>query len=58
MLKSNIILLITYGRIIIMGFLIEKYNCWTKNPQNGENLFFAGFINSYAIRKRLAGFTF
>jgi len=27
-----------------MGFLIEKYNCWTKNPQNGENLFFAGFI--------------
>ena len=27
-----------------MGFLIEKYNCWTKNTQNGENLFFAGFI--------------
>lgn len=27
-----------------MGFLIERYNNWTKNPQNGENLFFAGFI--------------
>lgn len=27
-----------------MAFLIEKYNCWTKNAQNGENLFFAGFI--------------
>lgn len=27
-----------------MDFLIEKYNSWTKNPQNGENLFFTGFI--------------
>lgn len=27
-----------------MDFLIERYNNWTKNPQNGENLFFAGFI--------------
>lgn len=27
-----------------MNFLKEKYNCWTKNPINGENLFFAGFI--------------
>ena len=27
-----------------MAFLIEKFNCWTKNSQNGENLFFAGFI--------------
>lgn len=29
---------------IEMDFLIERYNNWTKNPQNGENLFFAGFI--------------
>lgn len=27
-----------------MNFLKEKYNCWTKNARNGENLFFAGFI--------------
>ncbi len=27
-----------------MNFLKEKYNCWTANPRNGENLFFAGFI--------------
>ena len=27
-----------------MNSLIEKYNNWTKNPQNGEDLFFYGFI--------------
>lgn len=27
-----------------MNSLIEKYNNWTKNPQNGEDLFFYGFV--------------
>lgn len=27
-----------------MNSLIEKYNDWTSNPQNGESLFFYGFI--------------
>lgn len=33
-----------------MDSLIEKYKDWTKNPQNGENLFFGGFI-LFIVRK-------
>lgn len=29
-----------------MASLKEKYNLWTKDPHNGELLFFAGFILS------------